>query len=73
LSSKVRNFVEEKARLCQPDNVHICDGSEKENNYLLALMQKQGMIEPLNKYENWYDFIINIRYGLITFCFISIS
>ena len=53
LSPKVKNFVEEKAKLCEPNNIHICDGSEAENKYLLDLMQKQGMIEPLNKYDNW--------------------
>ncbi|CAG2168880.1 unnamed protein product [Oppiella nova] len=52
LSPKVKSFVEERARLCQPNDIHICDGSDKENNYLLDLMQKQGMIEPLNKYKN---------------------
>jgi phosphoenolpyruvate carboxykinase (GTP) len=56
LSPKVKSFVEEKARVCQPNNIHICDGSENENRYLLDIMQKQGMIEPLNKYENWYEF-----------------
>lgn len=53
LNSKVRKFVDEKVRQCQPDEVHICDGSEKENNYLLGIMERQGMIERLTKYENW--------------------
>ncbi|KFM82167.1 Phosphoenolpyruvate carboxykinase [GTP], mitochondrial, partial [Stegodyphus mimosarum] len=52
LNERVRNYVEDKARLCQPDNLHICDGSESENDYLLNLMMKQGMITPLPKYEN---------------------
>ncbi len=56
LSPKVKSFVEEKARVCQPNDIHICDGSETENRYLLDIMQKQGMIEPLTKYENWYEF-----------------
>ena len=55
LSPKVRSFVEEKAKQCQPKDIHICDGSEAENKLLLDLMQKQGMIEPLPKYDNWYD------------------
>jgi len=65
LSPKVRSFVEEKVRLCQPDNIHICDGSEEENKYLLEFMKNDGLIEPLTKYENWYDFIANIRNDLI--------
>lgn len=52
LNERVRNYIEDKARLCQPDNLHICDGSESENDYLLNLMLKQGMITPLTKYEN---------------------
>ena len=53
LSPKVRDFVEGKAKICEPKDIHICDGSEAENKFLLDLMQKQGMIEPLTKYENW--------------------
>lgn len=58
LQPKVRRYVEEKAKLCQPDNIHICDGSDAENDYLLNLMQKQGLITPLEKYENWYAILI---------------
>ncbi|XP_071549456.1 phosphoenolpyruvate carboxykinase, cytosolic [GTP]-like [Panulirus ornatus] len=52
LKPKVRTFVEESARLCQPANVHICDGSERELRNLLNVMQQAGMIEPLSKYKN---------------------
>ncbi|XP_013777483.1 phosphoenolpyruvate carboxykinase, cytosolic [GTP]-like isoform X1 [Limulus polyphemus] len=52
LRPKVKEYVEQKARLCKPENIHICDGSEAENNYLLDLMKRQGMITPLRKYEN---------------------
>lgn len=52
LPNKVRSFVDDCVRLCQPDNVHLCDGSETENRSLIALMQQQGMIEPLPKLEN---------------------
>ncbi|KAK8726493.1 hypothetical protein OTU49_010277 [Cherax quadricarinatus] len=52
LSPKVRSFVEESARLCRPANVHICDGSERELQHLLNVMQKDGMIEHLPKYQN---------------------
>ena len=70
LNDRVRNYVEDKAKLCQPDNLHICDGSENENDYLLNLMLKQGMITPLPKYENWlaiYLLFILLLYYLITF------
>jgi phosphoenolpyruvate carboxykinase (GTP) len=52
LKPRIRAFVEESAQLCHPENVHICDGSEKENSELINLMQREGMIEPLSKYDN---------------------
>lgn len=53
LPKKVEQFVQEKAKLCQPDRVHICDGSQAENEFFLKLMEKQGMAIQLPKYENW--------------------
>ncbi|XP_064416447.1 phosphoenolpyruvate carboxykinase, cytosolic [GTP] isoform X2 [Latimeria chalumnae] len=52
LSRPVREFVVSGAQLCQPENVHICNGSEEENNRILALLEKQGMIKRLSKYDN---------------------
>uniref|UniRef100_A0A0P4VXV8 Phosphoenolpyruvate carboxykinase [GTP] n=2 Tax=Scylla olivacea TaxID=85551 RepID=A0A0P4VXV8_SCYOL len=52
LKPKVRSFVEDSARLCRPEKVHICDGSERELRHLLNVMQQAGMIEPLPKYKN---------------------
>lgn len=53
LTTSVRSWVEHNVDLCKPDSVHICDGSEAENKRLLALMQRQGTIQPLPKYDNW--------------------
>ncbi|KAK7074564.1 Protein kinase C-like 1 [Halocaridina rubra] len=52
LKPKIRAFVEESARLCQPANVHLCDGSDREMRNLINVMQQVGMIEPLPKYSN---------------------
>ncbi|XP_059609004.1 phosphoenolpyruvate carboxykinase [GTP]-like [Phlebotomus argentipes] len=52
LSPQVRQFVEQSILLCAPDRVHICDGSETEYRSLLALLQQQGTIVPLPKYDN---------------------
>lgn len=52
LHPSVKSYIEDKANLCQPDSIHICDGSDAENKALLSLMQKQGIIVPLTKYEN---------------------
>ncbi|OTF74529.1 hypothetical protein BLA29_012277 [Euroglyphus maynei] len=54
LSESVKKFIEEKARICKPDEIQICDGSETENQQLIDLMVKQGMLEKLPKYQNWY-------------------
>lgn len=52
LSPKVRSYVETNVDLCRPEKIYICDGSENENNQLVKLMQQQGTIVPLPKYEN---------------------
>lgn len=53
LPAGVRDFVERSARLCQPEGIHICDGTEAENTATLALMEQQGLIQKLPKYNNW--------------------
>lgn len=53
LSPAVKEFVETSVSLCQPDFLHICDGSEEENCAILTQMEEQGMIKKLKKYENW--------------------
>ncbi|KAM9296126.1 phosphoenolpyruvate carboxykinase, cytosolic [GTP]-like [Gastrophryne carolinensis] len=52
LSSEVVDFIVTYARVCLPDNIHICDGSEEENKKLLHQMEETGMIKRLQKYEN---------------------
>ena len=53
LPPQVRKFVEEQVALCQPSSVHVCDGSDGENTQMLRVLQQDGMIKPLSKYENW--------------------
>lgn len=53
LSPAVKEFVEANISLCQPDFLHICDGSEEENRAILTQLEEQGMIKKLKKYENW--------------------
>ncbi|KAK7801469.1 hypothetical protein U0070_006632 [Myodes glareolus] len=52
LPAGVRDFVARSARLCQPESIHICDGSEAENAATLALLEEQGLIRKLPKYKN---------------------
>lgn len=54
LPPQVREFIESNAKLCQPESIHICDGSEEENKKILDIMVEQGMIKKLSKYENWW-------------------
>lgn len=53
LSPAVRQFVETNVTLCQPESLHICDGSDPENRAILTQLEEQGMIKKLTKYENW--------------------
>ncbi|XP_056403800.1 phosphoenolpyruvate carboxykinase, cytosolic [GTP] [Hyla sarda] len=52
LSPDVVSFIVTYARICLPENIHICDGSEEENKKLLHHMEEIGMIKRLPKYEN---------------------
>lgn len=54
LSPAVKEFVDANVSLCQPDSLHICDGSEEENRAILTQLEEQGMIKKLSKYENWW-------------------
>lgn len=56
LSPKIQRFIDEQERVCKPDNVYVCDGSEAENKALLSQLLKDGRIEKLEKYDNWYAF-----------------
>jgi GTP-dependent phosphoenolpyruvate carboxykinase len=53
LPKSVRQFVDESARICQPDNIKICNGTQEEYNMLLKQMQKDGVVRPLKKMNNW--------------------
>ena len=53
LSPAIKQFVDASVSLCQPDCLHICDGSDEENRAILTQLEEQGMIKKLTKYENW--------------------
>jgi len=48
----VQDYIHEKSAICQPDNIHICDGTEQENQQFLEEMVKAGEIKKLPKYDN---------------------
>ncbi|MBI4964939.1 MAG: phosphoenolpyruvate carboxykinase (GTP) [Desulfomonile tiedjei] len=45
---KLAQVVEQMARMCQPDQVHWCDGSEEENQLMLRLMIHAGTAIPMD-------------------------
>ena len=53
LAPNVREFVEEHAKVLRPDKIHVCDGSERENQEMVRLLQDLGRLKKLDKYENW--------------------
>lgn len=51
-NKRLIEWVNEVAKLCQPANIHWCDGSDAEYNSLCELMVKGGTFTKLN--ENLY-------------------
>ncbi len=53
LPQALKEYVEEKAKLCQPEAIHLCDGSEEENTALLRLLEESGRIQQMKHMNNW--------------------
>ena len=53
LAPAIQKFINENTRLCRPDNVYVCDGSEKENQAFVNRLIRDGRLTKLEKYENW--------------------
>lgn len=47
-NDKLRQWVEEIAALCEPDHIHLCDGSEEEYARLAEELVKKGTFVPLD-------------------------
>jgi len=47
-NEKLRNWVRKTVKLCKPDKLHWCDGSEEEYNDLCKLMVEKGTFIKLN-------------------------
>ncbi|XP_058448756.1 phosphoenolpyruvate carboxykinase [GTP]-like [Malaya genurostris] len=52
LSAKIRAYVEESVALCQPDRIHIVDGSHEESDILLHTLETRGTIKPVTHFEH---------------------
>ncbi|MEX0962078.1 MAG: phosphoenolpyruvate carboxykinase (GTP) [Simkaniaceae bacterium] len=53
-NKKVMEWVQQVAALCTPDKVHLCDGSDAENDYLSKLLVEKGAFVPLKKRPQSY-------------------
>ncbi|KAL6419818.1 hypothetical protein ACFW04_000010 [Cataglyphis niger] len=52
ISTKLRHYIEECASLCCPKDIYICNGTDTEYMQMLKILQKNGIIKNLPKYEN---------------------
>ena len=54
--SRLNRWLMTQMRLCQPDHLHLCTGSEEEYQSLLLKMVQSGTMTPLHKekYPNCY-------------------
>ena len=53
-NTKLLSWVDEMAKMCQPDSVHWCDGSQEENDKLLKLCIDSGQFVSIPKRPNSY-------------------
>ncbi len=53
-NSAVTSWVEECVKLCKPDKVHWCDGSDAERDMLTKMLLDRGEAQKLNQ-ANWPD------------------
>ncbi|MBM3207520.1 MAG: phosphoenolpyruvate carboxykinase (GTP) [Chlamydiae bacterium] len=47
-SPRLHHFIKEAVKLCTPDRVHLCDGSDREFNELADLLVHKGVFVRLN-------------------------
>ena len=53
-NKKLLAWVDEVAKMTQPDKIHWCDGSEEENNMLIKGYVDSGVFTPIPKRPNSY-------------------
>ena len=51
---KLKAWIEDQVRLCQPDHVHICTGSEQESTTILTALVQQNVLTPLKNRPGSY-------------------
>ena len=53
---KIKAWVEECVKMCEPDEVYVCDGSTAEYDRLMQTCVKAGLATPLAKKPNSFLF-----------------
>lgn len=53
-NNKLLKWVDEMAKMCQPDSIHWCDGSQEENDKLVKQCVESGQFVPIPKRPNSY-------------------
>ncbi|MCX6166318.1 MAG: phosphoenolpyruvate carboxykinase, partial [Ignavibacteriae bacterium] len=53
-NKKLLQWVDEMAKMCQPDKIHWCDGSKEENDRLIKICVDNGSFVPIPKRPNSY-------------------
>ena len=54
--AKIKAWVEECIKMCEPDEVYVCDGSTKEYDRLMKKCVDAGLATPLKKKPNSFLF-----------------
>lgn len=49
----LERWIEQAVQLCRPDHVHLCDGSEAENQMLLKQLVAKGTFVPVARNSFW--------------------
>jgi phosphoenolpyruvate carboxykinase (GTP) len=55
---KLRDWVQEMADLCRPDEIYWCDGSQQENDRLCQMMVKTGTFIKLNEEKRPNSYLV---------------
>src|SRR5262249_54828437 len=56
-NSRLNQWVEEMALLCEPTKIHLCDGSQAEYDQLASEMVLTGTFTPLNPLKRPHSFL----------------
>src|SRR3989344_1616287 len=47
-SDSLNQWIDQMAALCQPEQIHLCEGSDLEYDHIAAQMVRAGTLVPLN-------------------------